>query len=64
MYMHLACLVKSLMLFIIISCKSCVDLYGSSAADFKPRFRIRKSDLKTEKDTCGTAKHFNRKGLK
>ena len=48
----------------IISCKNCGDQYGSSAADFKPRFRIRKYDLKTEKDTCGTAKHFNSKSLK
>ena len=29
-----------------------------SAVDFKARFRIHKSDIKTRKDRCGTASHF------
>ena len=40
----------------IISCKNCGDQYVGSA-----RFRIRKSDIKTKKDRCGTARHFNNK---
>ena len=31
------------------------------ALDFKSRFRIHKSDIKTKKDRCGTARHFNTK---
>ena len=33
----------------IISCKNCGDLYVGSATDFKARFRIYKSDIKTKK---------------
>ena len=32
-----------------------------SAIGFKTRFRIHKSDIKTKKDRCGTARHFNTK---
>ena len=32
-----------------------------SAINFKQRFRIHKSDIKTNKDRCGTARHFNNK---
>ena len=32
-----------------------------SVIDFKARFRIHKSDIKTQKDRCGTARHFNTK---
>ena len=28
---------------------------------YKSRFRIQKSDIKTKKDRCGTARHFNNK---
>ena len=35
------------------------DQYVGSALDFKSRFRIHKSDIKTKKDRCGTARHFN-----
>ena len=45
----------------LISCKNCEDQYIGSAIDFKARFRIHKSDIKTKKDRCGTARHFNSK---
>ena len=45
----------------LISCSSCDDQYVGSALDFKIRFRIHKSDIKTKKDMCGTARHFNTK---
>ena len=45
----------------LISCKKCEDQYIGSAIDFKARFRIHKSDIKTKKDRCGTAIHFNSK---
>ena len=45
----------------LISCKNCEDQYIGSAIDFKARFRIHKSDIKTKKDRCGTAWHFNTK---
>ena len=32
-----------------------------SAIDLKARFRINKSDIKTEKDRCGPASYFNTK---
>ena len=45
----------------LISCKSCEDQYIGWAIDFKARLRIHKSDIKTKKDGCGTAKYFNNK---
>ena len=45
----------------LISCSNCYDQYVGSALDFKSRFRIHKSDIKTKKDRCGTARHFNTK---
>ena len=45
----------------LTSCKNCEDQYIGSAIDFKPRFRIHKSDIKTKKERCGTAIHFNSK---
>ena len=45
----------------IISCKNFGDHYVCSAPDIKTRFRIRKSDIKTTKDRCGTARYFNNK---
>ena len=33
--------------------------YVGFATNFKSRFRIHKSDIKTNKDRCGTGKHFN-----
>ena len=43
-----------------ISCKMCNDQYVGSAYknNFKPRFRVNKSDINTGKDRCGVAKHF------
>ena len=32
-----------------------------SAIKFKTRFRIHKSDIKTKKEKCGSARHFNSK---
>ena len=45
----------------MISCKSSEDQYIGSAIDFKTRFRIHKSDIKTKKDRWGTVRHFNTK---
>ena len=44
----------------LISCKLCKDRYVGSAYknNFKPRFRVHKSDINTGKDRCGVAKHF------
>ena len=39
----------------------CLEKYAGSAIKFKSRFRIHKSDIKTKKERCGTAKHFNKK---
>ena len=36
-----------------------INIYMESAVDFKARFRIHKSDIKTRKDRCGTASHFH-----
>ena len=48
----------------LISCKLCKDQYVGSAYknNFKPRFRVHKSDINTGKDRCGVAKHFLTKG--
>ena len=45
----------------LIACSNCTEQYVGSAINFKQRFRIRKSDIKTNKDCCGTARHFNSK---
>ena len=45
----------------LISCSNCYDQYVGSALDFKSRFRIHKSDIKTKKDRCGTEWYFNTK---
>ena len=44
----------------LISCKTCKQQYVGSAfeSNFKPRFRVHKSDINTGKDRCGVAKHF------
>ena len=41
------------------TCKSCLEQYVGSAINFKSCFRRHKSGIKTNKDRCGTAKHFN-----
>ena len=40
-------------------CSNCKHQYIGSVLNFKQRFRIHKSDIKTNKDCCGTARHFN-----
>ena len=47
----------------LITCDKCKDEYISSAVDFKPRFRLHKSKIKTRKERCGTSRHFNEKYL-
>ena len=44
----------------LISCKKFKQQYVGSAfeSNFKPRFRVHKSDINTGKDRCGVAKHF------
>ena len=44
-----------------IACSTCREQYVVPAINFKQRFRIHKSDIKTNKDCCGTARHFNNK---
>ena len=43
----------------LVECINCKCQYVGSATSFKQRFRIHKSDIKTKKDSCGTARHFN-----
>ena len=45
----------------LITCMKCLEQYVGSAIKFKSRFRIHKSDVKTKKDRCGAARHFNNK---
>ena len=45
----------------LITCSNCREQYVGSAINFKQRFRIHKSDIKTNQDRCGTARHFNNK---
>ena len=44
-----------------MTCSNCREQYVRSAINFKQRFRIHKSDTKTNKDRCGTARHFYNK---
>ena len=39
----------------LITCSNCTEQYVRPAVNFKQRFRIHKSDIKTNKDRCGTA---------
>ena len=48
----------------LISCSNCYDQYVRSALDFKSRFRIHKSDIKTKKDRLGTDSSNHPKFLK
>ena len=45
----------------LITCYNCRELYVGSAINFKQRFGIHKSDIKTSKDRCSTKRHFNNK---
>ena len=43
----------------LVECSNCKQQYIGFVLNFKQRFRIHKSDIKTNKDRCGTARHFN-----
>ena len=43
----------------LVECINCKCQYVGSAFSFKQLFHIHKSDIKTKKDCCGTARHFN-----
>ena len=45
----------------LITCPNCREQYLGSAINFKQRFKIHKSDIKTNKDRCDIARHFNNK---
>ena len=45
----------------LISCTNCNEQYVGSAIYLKERFRIHKSDINTEKNTCGITRHFTNK---
>ena len=45
----------------LIRCFNCREKYVGLAINFKERSGIHKSDIKTNKDSCGTARHFNNK---
>ena len=52
---------KTYFVIYLITCSKCREQYVGSAINFKQRFRIHKSDIKTNKGRCGTARHFNNK---
>ena len=43
----------------LTACSNCREQYVRSAINFKQKFRISKSDIKINKQRCGTAGHFN-----
>ena len=43
----------------LITCNNYLEENIGSSTNFKHRFRIHKSDIKTNKDRYGTVKHFN-----
>ena len=45
----------------LITFSKCLEQYLGSAVKFKTRFRIHKSNIKTKKERCGSARHFNSK---
>ena len=45
----------------LMSGSNCDDQYVGSVLGFQRRFKIHKSDIKTKKDRCGTARHLNNK---
>ena len=45
----------------LITCSNCKESYEGSATNFKQRFGIHKSHVKTNKVRCGTLRHFNNK---
>ena len=51
---------KSIAVYLML-CSNCDDQNVGSALGFQRRFKIHKSDIKTKKDRCGTARHLNNK---
>ena len=49
---------ESINVIYLITCSKCLEQYVGSAVKFKTRFRIHKSDIKTKKERCGSARHF------
>ena len=50
------------MLYIyLITCSKCLEQYVGSAFKFKTRIRVHKSNIKTKKERCGSARNFNSK---
>ena len=45
----------------MITCSNYREQHVGSAINFKQRFRIHKSDIKNNKDPCGSARHSNDK---
>ena len=43
----------------LVECSNCKQQYIGSTLNFKQRFRIHKSDIKTNKDRYGTARYFS-----
>ena len=43
----------------LVECSNCKQQYIGSALNFKQRFRIYNLHIKTNKDRCRTARHFN-----
>ena len=52
---------ESIYVIYLITCYKFLEQYVGSAVKFKTRFRIHKSDIKTKKERCGSARHFNSK---
>ena len=52
---------ESINVIYLITCSKCLEQYVGSAVKFKTRFRIHKSDIKTKKERCGSARYFNSK---
>ena len=48
----------------LIPCDKCKDECIGSAVDFKPRFWVHKSVIKTKKNRWGASRHFNEKCLR
>ena len=52
---------ESINVICLITCSKCLEQYVGSAVKFKTTFRIHKSDIKTKKERCGSARYFNSK---
>ena len=52
---------ESINVIYLITCSKCLKQYVGSGVKFKTRFRFYKSDVKTKKERCGSARYFNSK---